>query len=635
MSDGTEFRRKKEFVIAFGQAGGARVAIGLSRNYMNSSGRAVAAMMSELQLTPERTLVLHDEADFPMGKVQVAKGRGSGGHRGIDSVIEYLGSETFCRVRIGIGRPTGDAGDMTSHVLEQTRGDERKALIRSAALGAETCLYVLSHGGVDKTTKTINQRNTKKIIQSMALERKKSSWEAAHRTNVTVHWGTWLRRLRSRLWARSVTLGLHAWRRLMRARVIGITGSFAKTTTKDTLASILQEFGSTYSTKGNDNFNWGPAWTLAALRWRHRFCVVELGTDSPGEMFKAARFVKPDIAVVTWVAGAHTNAFPSLDAIAQEKSMLVRKIGRRGLVVLNADDRRVLAMRDLTKARIVTYGAAKDADYRIINSSAQWPDRLQFRIVHLDQSVHVQTRMVGTQWSHAVTAAIAVAHQCGLPLVKAAAAVEKVEPHEGRLQVVSLPSGAIFLRDEIDPSINSARAAFAILATARTEGRRVIVTGPLKDIGLSHAKQDRQLAIEAAACADMVIFIDRADSLRTKIAAAVDAGLPRERVLGFGSVREVAEFLRSELQRGDLVLLKGRTSEHLTRIVFFQTGHVACWAKECTYRNVCDHCPELGYFPTPETQPPPAGKEPEVVNETREQQPMDNPAQRKPSVSGR
>jgi UDP-N-acetylmuramoyl-tripeptide--D-alanyl-D-alanine ligase len=123
------------------------------------------------------------------------------------------------------------------------------------------------------------------------------------------------------------------------------------------------------------------------------------------------------------------------------------------------------------------------------------------------------------------------------------------------------------------------------------------VTGPLKDIGLSHAKQDRQLGIEAAACADMVVFIDHAESLRIKMAAAIEAGLPRERVWGFGAVREVAEFLRSELRQGDLVLLKGRTSDHLTRIVFHQTGHVACWIKECTIREVCDQCKKLGYVP--------------------------------------
>jgi UDP-N-acetylmuramoyl-tripeptide--D-alanyl-D-alanine ligase len=618
MSEATKFQQKKEYLIATGQVGGSRIAIGLPRTYMNSSGRIIAEMMSELQLTPEQTLVLHDEADFPMGKVQVAKGRGSGGHRGIDSVIKHLGSDAFCRVRIGIDRPKNDAVNLTSHVLQQIRGEERRELIRAAAWAAQTCLYVLSHGGIDQTIKTINQRNTEKIIRSMVLEREKSAWEAAHRTKVTVNPGRRLMGLRRMLWSRSVTLGIHAWRRLMRARVIAITGSFAKTTTKDTLASVLEDLGPTCASVGSNNVNWGPAQTLAALRWRHRFGVIELGTDSPGEMFKAARFVKPDIAVVTWVAGAHTNAFPSLDAIAQEKSMLVRRIGRRGLVVLNADDRRVVAMRDLTNARAVTYGLAKNADYRIIDPSAQWPERLQFRIAHLDETVHVRTQMVGTQWSHAVAAAIAVAHECGLPLAEAAVSAGKVEPHEARLQVATLPNGVVFLRDEIDPSIHSARAAFAVLAAARTEGRRVVVTGPLKDIGLSHAKQDRQLAVEAAACADMVVFIDHAENLRTKIATAMEAGIPRERVWGFRSVREVAEFLRSELRRGDLVLLKGRTSDHLSRIFFFQTGHVACWVNECTIRDVCDRCPKLGYSPA--VQLPLLGEKGQrAVSETREQ----------------
>ncbi len=598
MSGATKFQYRKQFLIATGQVGQTRVAIGLPRTYMNSSGLVVVKMMRELGLQPEQILVLHDEADFPMGKCQVAKGRGSGGHRGIDSVITHLGSDTFYRVRIGIGRPKDDAVDMTSHVMEQTQEEERRKLIRAAAWGAETCRYVLSRGGVDKTIMTINQRNTKNIIRSMVQEREACAWKIAHGTKIRLNWGVRLSELWYIVASYFAFLGIRTWRRLMRARVIAITGSFAKTATKDTLGAILQGLGPTHSTWGNANLRMGIFRTLGALRWRHRFCVVEVATVSPGTMLKAARLVKPDIAVITWVAGAHSNVFRNLDATAKEKSMLVRETGRRGLVVLNADDPRVVAMQELTQARTVTYGLSEDADYRIVDPSSQWPGRLQFKLTHLDESIQVQTQMVGTHWSHAVAAAIAVAHECGMSLAEAVSAAGRVEPRVGRLQPVPLPNGVVFLRDEVDPSIYSARAAFTILASARTQGRRIVVASPLKDIELSHAKQDRQLAKEAAACADLVVFIDHAESLRTKVASAVEAGLPIERVRGFRSVREVAEFLRSELKSGDLVLLKGRTSDHLTRILYFQTGHVACWVKECRIRNVCDHCPELGYFPT-------------------------------------
>lgn len=597
MSEATDFRREKEFLIAFGKVGEAGIAMVMPRLAMNASGRVVAELMSTLGLTPGQTLVLHDEADFRMGKIQVTKDRGSGGHRGIDSVIRSVGTDAFCRVRIGIDRPSNDSVSMTIHVLEQIRGEERRELVRSAAFAARTCLYMFAHGGVDATLGTINQRNTERTIRSAAQEHEASDFAAAQQTQVTHTTKRRLRALRHKVWSRVATVGMHAWRRIVPARVVAVTGSFGKTTTKDVLARLLQELGPTSATSGSFNVDWGLVRTLTALRWRHRFAVVELGTESPGQLAKAARLVAPDIGVVTWVGGAHTDAFASLDAIAHEKAMLVRKIPKQGLVVLNADDTRVEAMRKLTQAKVVTFGRSEHADFRILDPTARWPDRLQFKLAYRDEIVGVQTRMVGTQWAHAFAAAMAVARECGLPLERAAIAAGSVEPHEARLHPVTLPNGAVFLRDEMDPSIGSARVAFAMLSEARTEGRRIVVASPLKDIGLPHAKQDRQLAIEAAACADVVIFIDHAESLRTKIATAMEAGLPRERVRGFGTVQEVADFLRGELRRGDLVLLKGRTSDHLTRIVFAQTGTVACWIRECTLREVCDRCDKLGYVP--------------------------------------
>ena len=227
------------------------------------------------------------------------------------------------------------------------------------------------------------------------------------------------------------------------------------------------------------------------------------------------------------------------------------------------------------------------------NLSARWPDRLRFTISHEGDSAEVQTRLVGSHWANSAAAAIAVAHQEGLSLSAAASAIESVEPFYARLQPVTLPDGVTFLRDDVDPSWQSARIAFDIMKGARTKGRRIIVVSTLLDSGLSHTARSRQLATEAAKSCDMVVFMDHKKELRTKIEAAEAAGLSSDNIVALSSVKQVAEFCRDEFRSGDLVLLKGRTSDHLGRVFLFQTGEVNCWVDECRFRFPCEGCSQL------------------------------------------
>ena len=589
------FKQKKGYLIAYSQVENRRLAIILPRLYINSSGVIAKQLMAEFNLAPEKIIILYDEADFPMGVVKMKKNGGDGGHRGVKSVIKQIDSNNFYRVRIGIGRPNCNTDNMVSHVLQQLKHKQKKEFIHSAVWGAMTCLQFLSEPDLDKSYVNINQKNTKKIIQSQVLKHEENAWKAAHRTKVTVDWKIRLREYKHMYFSLFTTIKVRFLRKFMPAKFVAITGSFAKTTTKDTLLTLLQEIAPVCATRGNENDEWGHVETISSVKRHHKFCVVEVGTEVPGTILKSAQLIKPEVAIVTWVAGAHSNNFPDLDAVAQEKSMLVRTIRKDGLVILNADDERVLEMRNLTNAKIVTYGFSEKADYRITDSHAEWPSRLHFKITYENKCVAVTTKMVGLHWSHAITAAIAAANQLGLSLEQAALAAKEVEPHRARLQPVTLPNGVTFLRDEADPSIHSARVAFDLMSTAQVTGRRITVIGSLKDTGLSKTNRDRQIAIEAAACTDMLIFLAHHEILKVCMNAAIESGLLSTQVKGFSTIKEIADFLRSELKPGDLVLLKGRTSEHLTRILFYQTGEIMCWENECSLRIMCDECPKLEY----------------------------------------
>ena len=144
--------------------------------------------------------------------------------------------------------------------------------------------------------------------------------------------------------------------------VAAVTGSNGKTTTKEMMASVLEALGPVLKPEGSFNNQWGLPLTLLRLGPEHRALALELGANTPGEIESLAAICRPTVGVVTVVQGAHTEAFGSLDGVATEKSALVRAIPPDGTVVLNADDPRVLAMRDQSRARVLYYGTRPGTD---------------------------------------------------------------------------------------------------------------------------------------------------------------------------------------------------------------------------------------------------------------------------------
>jgi UDP-N-acetylmuramoyl-tripeptide--D-alanyl-D-alanine ligase len=151
------------------------------------------------------------------------------------------------------------------------------------------------------------------------------------------------------------------------------------------------------------------------------------------------------------------------------------------------------------------------------------------------------------------------------------------------------------LRDDFGGNWFQFHAALNVLADARAD-RRIAVLGAVSDFGITGRQNWRELGAKAAAAADAAVFVGKdAGAARS---AAVAAGMPSEQAFSFTNLRPAAEFLRSELQMGDLVLLKGgRATEHITRLFFSQTGSIDCWVRKCKKPILCDFCHDMGYRP--------------------------------------
>ena len=198
------------------------------------------------------------------------------------------------------------------------------------------------------------------------------------------------------------------WRRLMfRTKVIAITGSVGKTTCRELLVALIEQghldggevdSRHIHSTSNNENDAYGLPPVLFGIRPWHRFAVVEVSASGPGTLKRLSKAVRPDIAIVTAVAATHTKEYANIDAIAVEKSWLIRNMRKGGQAILNGDDERVVAMRELCEMPVILYGTGAGVEISASQVQASWPERLSFKLNSSNGQLKVQTQLVGAHW---------------------------------------------------------------------------------------------------------------------------------------------------------------------------------------------------------------------------------------------
>ena len=383
------------------------------------------------------------------------------------------------------------------------------------------------------------------------------------------------------------------WRRLLfRTTFIVVTGSVGKTTTKELLAAILSSKAPTLATPASDNGAIHVSQTILRTRPWHRFVVIEAGTDRPGWIARSASIARPDVAVILNVGRTHTDNFPALEDTAKEKAALLMGLRYRGVAILNGDDPLVTAMTTRRECRVVRFGLSEQADVRATEITATWPQRLSLTLNTTGVTQRIETRLVGVHWTTPVLAAASAALQCGVSLPQVADAIARVNPTPGRLDPRELPSGAVILRDELNGSLQTFHAAFQVLREAHAT-RKILAITTVGDSPEGWDKRLRRIVCEAVGVIDVIVLVGASDDTKRAAKAGAAAGFPLENLHCFSELAKAAEFLREFLQGGDLLLLRGRTSDHMERLYHAQTGDVRCWFYKCPIRELCERCPEL------------------------------------------
>jgi UDP-N-acetylmuramoyl-tripeptide--D-alanyl-D-alanine ligase len=377
---------------------------------------------------------------------------------------------------------------------------------------------------------------------------------------------------------------------LFRTTFIAVTGSVGKTTAKEILAAILASRHPTVCNFANQNDKFGVPRTILRVRPWHRYAVIEMSGSKPGAIRSLARLARPSVALILAVKPVHRKAMRTLESVAAEKASLLDALPRNGIAVLHGDDPRVCAMQAPPGVRVWRFGTRAEFDCQASEIESVWPDRLHFRLRCKGQEAVVRSQLVGGHWVPSVLGATAVAVALGFDPRDAVEPIAAMEPVAGRMQPVSLPGGAIMLRDDKDGQAPTLDPALEVLRHARGV-RRVVVLSDVSDVSAGPRDRQRRLGRLAARCADVAVFVgSHADYARD---AAIREGLGPQDAHCFVDLRKAAEFLRSSLRPGDLALLKGRVNHHLARIYFAQLGSVACWKQRCPILSLCDLCPEL------------------------------------------
>ena len=335
--------------------------------------------------------------------------------------------------------------------------------------------------------------------------------------------------------------------------VVGITGSVGKTSTKDLLAATLGVAGAVHASPASFNNSIGVPLTLLGATGSERALVAEIGTNAPGEIADLASLARPDVAVVTAVSAAHTEAFGTLEAVAGEKSDLVAALPATGTAVLNADDRHVAAMAARTGAPTVTYGF-RTGDVRAGNPTLDSELRPSFVMVTPWGRAQVRLRVAGAHMAHNALGAAAAALVLGVDIEAVAAGLGRAALSRWRMAVGTSASGALIINDAYNANPASVAAALHSLAAVPAR-RRVAVLGVMAELGDRHAA-------EHAAVADL------AAGLGIELLAVAEAGY------GAATVPDIdaAAVALGPLGRGDAVLVKASRVAGLERLAIALMG---------------------------------------------------------------
>jgi UDP-N-acetylmuramoyl-tripeptide--D-alanyl-D-alanine ligase len=353
------------------------------------------------------------------------------------------------------------------------------------------------------------------------------------------------------------------WRALFDVRMVGITGSIGKSSTKEVIASVAGARFNVLKSVGSYNNEVGLPVSVLQLTPDTDVAVLEMGGAYRfGEITELAQIAKPDIGVVTNVTHSHLSRMGSLEAIAQTKVELIKALPDDGLALLNADDARVAAMAGEASCRVMTYGLSASSDLRAVDVDGLGQDGIQFTVRYGERSDRITVPLLGRHSVHMTLAGIGVGFELGMDLAEI---LRGFESPDVQLRLILTPAinGATILDDHYNANPASSNAALTLLADLDAS-RRIAVFGDMLEMGEFEAEAHRIVGRRVAEVADACFTVGpRARFIHDEFRQR-RPDLPAEH---FETKAELANAMRGFMTGGDLVLVKGSRGVEMETVI--------------------------------------------------------------------
>ncbi|HUC88488.1 MAG TPA: UDP-N-acetylmuramoyl-tripeptide--D-alanyl-D-alanine ligase [Candidatus Paceibacterota bacterium] len=384
-----------------------------------------------------------------------------------------------------------------------------------------------------------------------------------------------------------------------RPKIIAVTGSVGKTSTKDAIFAVLAKFKTVRKSEKSFNSEIGLPLTIlgASNGWNSFFTwfeivihgfiilikkqpypeylVLEVGAGKPNDIKSVAKWLLPDIVVVTRFPDkpVHVEFFGSAEKVIEEKSAIALAMKKDGVLILNHDDEKVYALHDKAKRRTVSYGMHDNATYRFAypaylyktENGVTIPTGINFKLEYGGNTFPVNLpHIIGMHYIGSALASIACANELGCDLLQSISAVSEYVNPPGRLSLIEGINNSVIIDDTYNASPVAMEAAIEVLAEMKGKNK-IAVLGDMLELGKFTDEAHRAIGQKVAGVADMLVVVGP----RAKLIAesAIDSGFKAEKIHSFDSSKITGEYLKGIIRKGDIVLLKGSQGIRLERAV--------------------------------------------------------------------
>ncbi len=358
----------------------------------------------------------------------------------------------------------------------------------------------------------------------------------------------------------------HDYRMRFSLPVIGLTGSSGKTTTKEMLAAITGLKKKTLTTEGNLNNLIGLPQTIFRLKEDHELAILEMGTNTRGEIKRLTEIAAPDIGLITNIGPAHLAGFGSVDVVCEEKGDLFANMSSSGTAIVNLDDEAVKIIAHRWQGKRITFGLSSDADVTAKDIEKHGARGIRFKLVIGDRIHKVEMKIIGIHHVYNALAAAATAWAAGIDEKSIAEGLARFKPVSGRMQIIKLQNCAYVIDDSYNANPSSVREALMTLKDLKNHHNVYVFLGDMLELGEKTSEMHRKIGILMATIGVNAVFL-RGDFAHITAAGAMEGGMPPQNIFFLSQNENSMPFLKKNLRKGDWILVKGSRRMKMEEIV--------------------------------------------------------------------